>query len=1356
MLCASLVLLAALQLGAEDLADPSRLPKPPANSPGFPSRSAELDALPGFQTPPPGYGEVPYWWWTGDKLDVARMTEQIEQLAAKGISGVQVNYAHGDVAPWLTYPADPPIFSDAWWQAWRQVAEVCAKHNMGIGISGYTIDWPNQPGNLFGQLLYKDAETWGCELGQPTRVDVAAGQTLSRDLPAEGIGVWAYRTGPGGLTRATDLATAVKDGKLTWTAPAEGPWQVWIYTAAKRPNTYNPIHPESGRRVIDRFFAPFEQHNGGKSAGLNFFFQDELIFGVGDHQWTTDLPAEFARRKGYPLFEALPGLWGALGDRNPKARMDYADVRTALAEERYFKPIFDWHWQRGMIYACDPGSRGRNPGEFGDYMRANRWYTGDYMRANRWYTAPGHDTPGGSGDPIKGKVSSSIAHLYQRPRVWLEGYHSLGWQANPATLMHATRENFLYGCTLLNLHGLYYSTYGSFWEWAPPCYHFRMPYWEHMRTFLSYFDRLSYLLSQGVHRCDVAMVYPVAAHEAEMDAGGATNTAFDTGEKLIRAGIDFDFVDHQSLERAVVRDGRLEVSGESYSCLLLPAMRAVRWSTIQKALELQRAGGTVIAIGALPEASDRAGANDPELKAALAELFGKPGEVKQDKGRGLFAAPTAVGSRRYEGGFEGRFAWTTETNHDAWFKGVYHGPAGKARVRFLCDNAGKLFRDGKQLCEGANYSQGWTGEVDLRDGAVLTIDAYDEDGAPNKAGMYLALVRDGKTFFSTADLKCTATRPAGDAWRTDAALDGWHNVDFANVHEAHLGTANTPIEQVMKLLPRDWRGEKTVRGLHRRVGPRDVYFLMDAAPSSEITFSVQGRPELWDPWTGDTSPLTVTAADAQGTKVQLPAEIEDAVVVTFSPGQPAVTAAQPPPAARQAVEVAGDWGFELRPTLDNKWGDFRLPVVDKTLGAEARIFRYAEETAADPGWQAPGFDDSRWPSVTHGFGQQLWVLGPVPNTAELDGVLTGLRAVKAGDTVKLPDRQLAWKPYDFSWRLGREGDPGHQGYHGLKENVSDEFLCLGKPQGGLNETLYVPEDGGGRYYLWSSVTVPQATAATLVSGGLKVAAAWLAGQPVTDQLSLSAGANPLLLRIEQAGRGHVVVRRAGPEPTARTPLSMCWYDDPRVIPFDPRPAETAPAGWYRFVAPPGLKGFRASVRGQMQAWADGQPLRVEQRDGHQWVKLGQPAGGRVVVALRIAQERGRYGGAALPEPIALDCGPGTTPLGDWSQGSVLETYSGGAVYRHNLTLTAAQAAGAPRLDLGDVVATAEVRINGQSAGVRVAPPWRFDLSGKAKAGDNQIEVIVYSTLANHYRTIPTRYRGSLKAGLVGPVRLEWR
>ena len=76
-------------------------------------------------------------------------------------------------------------------------------------------------------------------------------------------------------------------------------------------------------------------------------------------------------------------MWTEMGDITPKVRIDYADVRMTLMEERYFKPIYDWHASRGMTFGCDPGSRGLRPNEFGDYFRANRWYS-----------APGHDTPG--------------------------------------------------------------------------------------------------------------------------------------------------------------------------------------------------------------------------------------------------------------------------------------------------------------------------------------------------------------------------------------------------------------------------------------------------------------------------------------------------------------------------------------------------------------------------------------------------------------------------------------------------------------------------------------------------------------------------------------------------------------------------------------------------------------------------------------------------------------------------------------------------------------------------------------------------------------------------------------------------
>ncbi len=45
----------------------------------------------------------------------------------------------------------------------------------------------------------------------------------------------------------------------------------------------------------------------------------------------------------------------------------------------------------------------------------------------------------------------------------------------------------------------------------------------------------------------------------------------------------------------------------------------------------------------------------------------------------------------------------------------------------------------------------------------------------------------------------------------------------------------------------------------------------------------------------------------------------------------------------------------------------------------------------------------------------------------------------------------------------------------------------------------------------------------------------------------------------------------------------------------------------------------------------------------------------------------------------------------------------------------------------------------------------IDLVTLAKPGENRLELLVYNTLSNHYTSIPTMFRGSTAAGLLGPV-----
>ena len=81
--------------------------------------------------------------------------------------------------------------------------------------------------------------------------------------------------------------------------------------------------------------------------------------------------------------------------------------------------------------------------------------------------------------------------------------------------------------------------------------------------------------------------------------------------------------------------------------------------------------------------------------------------------------------------------------------------------------------------------------------------------------------------------------------------------------------------------------------------------------------------------------------------------------------------------------------------------------------------------------------------------------------------------------------------------------------------------------------------------------------------------------------------------------------------------------------------------------------------------------------------------------------------------------------------------------------------------MGEVNASCEVKVNGQDVGttaradvgIVMGSLYTVDISKQVKSGKNHIEVLVYSTLSNHYQIIPTPYRGDGVAGLLGPVSL---
>ncbi len=1371
-------LLLAGPAGAERtaLSDPAATPAPPRHAVGFPSRAPDLDALPGFQSPPPGYGEVAFFWWVGDPLTRERLTWQLDRLAGNGVEGLQVNYAHSDrggTSYGLTYPSDPKLFSPEWWELYGWFLREAKRRGMSTSLSDYTLGIGQ--GWAVDEALAAEPEIRGAVLESATR-DVEGGALLTWELPLAALCVRAYpREGEAiGSGESLDLASALEGRRLTWRAPA-GSWRAVAVWPRPVDPSIDPMHPRSGRAMVEHFFQPFETHNPGEGGrGLNFFFSDELGFRVRGWLWDDAFAGEFRRRKGYDVIPELASLFVDTGPRTPKVRLDVNDVIVALSEEHYFGPVFAWHQERGMLYGCDHGGRGYDLTEFGDYFRTQRWNQG-----------PGCDQPGLSRDVVKNKVASSISHLYERPRTWLEGYHSSGWATSSADVADATFANFAMGQNLLTLHGLYYSTHGGWWEWAPPCNHWRMPYWEHMATLLRCTERLSYLLSQGTHVCDVAVVYPVATLEAGVDGGAAAETAFDLGRRLYGAGTDFDYMDFESLDRATIRDGRLEVAGESYRALLLPAMKAVRHSTLEKAHAFARAGGIVLAVGALPEASDRVGRDDPEVARLVAETFHEvpspeeavarvrgaiPQDLETDAEPGTYEfLHRRVGPRevyalhglprgavcrlRATGRVELWDPWTGETRplpvlaQEAGFTRL-RLPLGREEMQLTVFSPGEPLRDAETPppTETATPLEGaWECEV------VPTLDnrwgdfRWPPTGAmigPEARRLRCREETEGSSGWEARDLDDSAWRRAtcgfgpqflrlgplpveadpDELERVLAAAPGIAEGDRADVGEATLAWA--PYEFSWRQGVEGDPGHQGYHGLKEeaygeflRLGQlvdRHTDYVREAEPAGTRSYL----------WTTVRAPRTMAAR-----------------LLVGGMGPAAVWV--------RGVRLAAD---ETRVLL--RPGPNPVLLRYDTPGAGYALFVEPSSALAAHAQAPEAFDPATrwvWSADTTSSGCALRTVVELPSLPE--GARLHITADN-GYTLRVNGTTVgsggSWTTVDrYDVRPLLRAGPNVLAVEARNEGGSAGVIAELVLTGGEHEQRV------GTDATWR-------VAAMAEEGWLEApfdASAW---QPATEIAPFRGS----LWHEHPQGPPRLVSEPGPAAPTVGT-LAMPWWGQEGILPFDARGEAATPATWFRCEGPPGLRELTVTALGRVRAWVDGAEVRGGPAEstgaGHgpgepepcrTRFRLPEAVRGASRVVLRVEHPAGCYGGTVLPEPVAFTCERGALAAGDWSRLGGLETYSGGMWYRRNVRLTPEETGGSVTLDLGSVVASAEVRVNGKPAGVRVAPPWRWEITELVRPGDNRIEVLVYNTLANHYRTIPTRYGGSPTSGLLGPAVLR--
>lgn len=1108
---------------------------------------------------------------------------------------------------------------------------------------------------------------------------------------------------------------------------------------------FDYLSGDACRTLLDAVHGEFERrlghHLGSVIVGS---FQDEL---PSIPTWSPGFAAEFVARRGYSL---RPALLFDGGD--PEVLVDYHRTRAELAEEAFFRPLAEWHDKHGLLVGCDQ----QDPARAGNPVDGVQLYA-DYARTHRWFSAPGSDHHGDA------RLHSSLAHLYGRPRTWIEAFHSSGWGGTLEETFDWLLPWLRAGATLYNPHAVYYSTRAGWWEWAPPSTDWRQPYWQHHKVFADAVTRLCAALSLGRHVCDVAVLLPTATVQAGTAIDSVSDSAryaqqvyreligdmawFRTEPGVLdRLGVDADVIDEDSVRRAEVVGTQLCIADEAYSVILLPAATVLDPAIATRLAAFAAAGGQVVAIGAQP--------SSPELRD-LVRFVPSPDELTLSQSSRV-KAPVPVLVREVDGA---TVVFVTAASPRASIVGV-----GSPDERGI--DLGWL--DARCDFDPSRYADSTTLQLDkvTREHAAVLVDPFTgrlrelsvgDDGSvvvPFDHGPAALVIID-----DPSNLPAPATPPAisvdaatevvelGEVWECELVptLDNtWGDFatgDVAMVERWELehrleDDADWSLTQATfgphGLWRRDDSGPwqqatySTSRGIHKDPIHRDTLGPKGHVPEEFLDFgevgagqSVWFRTTLTNPQDGA---LVVGAAAA--------------VTVLLDGGELTMDDAGYLAVSRSRI-TPGQHRLEVRFTPDE-------PV---RLRAHVSLLR---GDATRPEWLTVDEPSVLSTTVTNNQDTMLQV-------ASIAQCLVRVNGTEAG-------RQGGFDPY-VEAQVPR-----------LRRYDIAALLTDGPNEVTLETDGDVLVDGlavSGPHWTIRPATTPQDQPANHPGDQ---AAGQVPGKAVSAPQD-EAVTLPARVRRRQHGDPAALHlhRRPHPLPDADW-LETSGTALPAVLAV---PDATDRVEWFGTTVPPGATELTFSTHCATTVFVDGtettthidgaEPMArvggtestrrrevgTDEASGLEasvevWVEL---AGTARRVELRVQTRPGFQEGAALAGPLRFSCGAGTIRLGDWDECG-LTGYSGGVRYRTAVVVESPSPTAV--LDLGRVRGTADVRINGNPAGTRVCSPYCFEVGDSLRPGVNEIEVLVFNTLGPYLDAVsPTHFvfPGQRVSGLLGPVRL---
>ncbi|MDD5262716.1 MAG: hypothetical protein PHD76_12800 [Methylacidiphilales bacterium] len=578
-----------------------------------------------FRAPSSEYRGAPFWCWN-NKLSWKQLEPQIDHFKTMGMGGFHIHVRTGLVTPYLG-------------EEYMSLVKASTEKAASNGMLAWLYDEDRWPSGFAGGLVTKDEKFRAKHL-----LFTCSPYGHEASAAVNNSGAFGSRNGNGRLIGTYEVI--LKDGVLAdYKFLREGEkgsgrgvlWYAYLETAKPvawfNHQTYvDTLNPAATRRFIEvthEAYAKAVGNHFGKT--IRAIFTDEPQFphktcfqSTTDQRdlflpFTEDLLDTFAETHGQQLEKHLPELfWEQPGRKASVARYRYHDHVGERFATAYADVLGKWCEDHGIALTGHMMSE--------QTLESQAGALGDAMRSYRAFQLPGIDMLCDAREYNTAKQAQSAVHQYGRDGMLSELYGVTGWDFDFTGHKGQGDWQAALGVTIRNHHLTWVSMAGEAKRDYPASIGYQSPWFDQYRLVEDHFARVNTALTRGKPLVRIGVIHPIESYwlccgpleQTSLERKEREKQFSDLTQWLLFGLLDFNFICESLLssQSAARQTDKFQVGEMAYDAVIVPALRTIRSSTLERLQSFAKAGGAVIFTGEIPSLVDALPSEAPAQLAA--------------------------------------------------------------------------------------------------------------------------------------------------------------------------------------------------------------------------------------------------------------------------------------------------------------------------------------------------------------------------------------------------------------------------------------------------------------------------------------------------------------------------------------------------------------------------------------------------------------------------------------------------------------------------------------------------------------------------------------------------------------------